>query len=303
MASYIFFFLAGSVYALEQKNQPKIAGEIFGVPVPIGNYYFAKRVVLTFNASWRPVPRDEQQLEDLVWQELIFSYEAFRRGIEATPQEIDERIDKILKAEKVNFDWRKNKKVFETWCKKRLGVSPEVFRNEIAHLIKLEKLRRQVIDSFHPHVTEDEAYKKFLDEYNTLSVELVQFDDLDEAKKFYSQVKKNPSLWEKRKESNPKEFRRPGFVALDFLIHMWGFRREDAYKMLKTKIDDFYPPSPIYRGYGVFKILKVRRAKPEDFNKRKEYYFERVETIKKYEKYKEWVKKLIEDANIKVYIE
>ena len=448
--SVVVFLLSSPCFPQEEKRF-QIVGEIFGVPVPIGNYYFAKRVVLTFNAKWRPTPKDEEELEDLVWQELILSYEAYRRGIEASSKEIDEHIDKILKAEKVNFDWRKEKEKFEEWTKNKLGVSPQVFRNQIEHLIKLEKLQKQVIESIEPEVTEEEAYQKFLDECNTLSVELVQFDELKEAEKFYKEVskpqkegalekliwedlllsyeafkrkvevtkeeiekniyrylrerevrfnwkkderkfktwlkgnlglsqeefkkfiihfakidklrqliyrkeappiseerytyflrekrdierayqrfskefgfpqnavlifptfqdaevfykrfKREATPWEDRKRKEPDRFKRPGFVALDFLIHMWGFKREDAYRMIERKVGDIYPPAPIYKGYGVFKILRVRKANPSDFNKRRDYYFERIKKIKKYQGFKEWLRDLKEDANIKIYKE
>jgi parvulin-like peptidyl-prolyl isomerase len=306
---YCFIFLASifvlgviNFYGNDLDKDEEIAGEIFGVPVPLSNYYFAKKVVLTFNANWRSTPRDEKELEDLVWQELILSYEAFRRGIEVSDEEINEEIDKILKSQKVDFDWRKDTKDFKKWVKDKLGEDIETFRNQIIHLLKLEKLRKQVLDNIHPQVTEEEAYQKFLDEYNTLSVELIRFDDLEEAKKFYKKIKKNPKIWEKEKQRNPDLFKRPGFVALDFLLHMWKFKRADVYKMIKMKEGEFYPPAPIYKGYAVFKILKIRPAEPKKFKEKKNYYFERVKMIKKYEGYKKWLEDLKKEAEVKVYI-
>jgi hypothetical protein len=142
---YCFIFLASifvlgviNFYGNDLDKDEEIAGEIFGVPVPLSNYYFAKKVVLTFNANWRSTPRDEKELEDLVWQELILSYEAFRRGIEVSDEEINEEIDKILKSQKVDFDWRKDRKYFKKCVKDKLGEDIETFRNQIIHLLKLE---------------------------------------------------------------------------------------------------------------------------------------------------------------------
>lgn len=448
----IFLIGINICFAQDIQDKPQeLAGEFFGMPVPAGNYYFAKRVVMTFNASWRGIPRDEKELEDLVWQELLFSYEAFKRGITAKEEEIDEEIDKMLKAEKAEFKWRIDKEAFQNWVKEKLGAPVELFRNQMAHLVTLEKLRKQIIDSFVPEVSEKEAYQKFLDEYNSLSVELVQFDDLSEAKKFYEQatqpltagaleeliwedlilsdaaakrkievqpdevdvvmekllreekvnfrwkedkenfkkwieekigiseeffrkclrqltmidklrqkieakeepeintlevyqklltdagtveaayskffealttpaddilrfnnlneagqfykkIKRRPGSWDEKKRKEPKLFKQPGFVALDFLINMWGFKREDSYKMMDKEAGAFYPPAPIYKGYGVFKILEIRKADDAEFAKRKDYYFDRVKMIKKYDLYKEWVEELKKKANIKVYI-
>jgi hypothetical protein len=130
---------------------------------------------------------------------------------------------------------------------------------------------------------------------------VLQFPTLQEAKKFYNTLEREPGPWEEKKREEPKLFKRPGFVALDFLIHMWGFNREDAYAMMEKNIGDFYPPSPIYQGYAVFKILKLRRAEESTFEERKEYYFKRVETIKKHQGYKEWLEKLKEEADTKIY--
>lgn len=273
--------------------------------VPIGNYYFAKRVVLSFSAKWRGNPKNEEELEDLVWQELLFSYEAFRRGIEATDVEINEEVDKILKAEKAGFNWKEDTRAFKTWVEEKLKVPLDLFKNQIEHLVKLEKLRQQVLDSIEPEVKEEEACQKFLDEYNSLGVELIQFEDqeLEEAQKFYKEIKSQSELWEKKKEEAPESFKNlKGPYALDFLINLWGFKREDAYAMIDMKEGNFYKPSPIYKGYAVFKIIKIRKANPEEFDKRRDSYFKKLRMIKKYQGFKDWTKELKERANIKVFI-
>lgn len=435
----------------QENKATELAGEFYGVPVPIGNYYFAKRVVMSFGASWRGTPKDEKELEDLVWQELLFSYEAFRRGVKASEDEVDEEIEKMLKANKVNFKWRIDKEEFQKWTQETLGVSIDIFRNQVEHLVTIEKMRKEIINSIEPEVTEDEAYQKFLDEYNTLLVELVQFDDKDEARQFYEQsiqpvtekdleelvwndlllsyeafkrgikaedeqvdeaitkllrgydarfnwkndnqafgewsmekisvpvaelkntirrfmvidilrrkianneekavdpdskytnflqtnrtiaiaykqffevyasprddlvrfenlnkakefykkIKRQAGFWEDEKRQTPDKFKQPGFVALDFLLHMWKFKREDAYKMLDEEIGAFYPPAPIYKGYGVFKILKVRKAEQSKYEERKDYYRDKIKRIKQYEGFREWAKELKEKANIRVFI-
>ncbi|MFH2137106.1 MAG: hypothetical protein ABII88_01190 [Candidatus Omnitrophota bacterium] len=444
-------FLCLPSYAQDpQTKPPEIAGEFFGMPVPSSNYFFAKRVIMSYGAKWRGSPQTQAELEDMVWQELLFSFEAYRRGIEVSQEEIGEEIEKILKAQKAEFNWRLDKEEFEKWAKDTLGVPVDMFMNQIEHLAKIEKLRQEVIDSIEPEVTDEEAYQKFLNEYNTLLVELIQFDDLEKAKDFYEKsilpiadnapeqlvwddlilsdeaskrgikaedeevdkavsallrakearfkwqednesfkkwieettgeteegfrqrfkafvkigklmnkisakeepeikdkkykkflknnktyaqayaeffaaykptgdvlnfasfeealayyqkIDRQPGFWEDRKRENPDLFKQPGFVALDFLLNMWGFKKEDAYKMLDAEIGAYYPPSPIYKGYGVFKILKIRKAKPEEYEGRKDYYVERVKSIKKYDGFTAWVKELKEQADIKRFIQ
>ena len=83
----------------------------------------------------------------------------------------------------------------------------------------------------------------------------------------------------------------------------WGFTKEDAYNMVEEKDGSLYKPSPIYKNYAVFKILKTRKADPKEFDKRKDYYFNRVKEIKKYEGFNEWKKEIKEKAGIRVYLE
>ena len=116
--------VSSNVVAQQIGGNPKdIAGEFFGNPVPLTNYYFAKRLLLTYGASWRGSPKDEAELEDLVWQELLFSFDAFRRGLEVTEDDVDKEVEKILATEKVEFSWRIDKEEFGKWVETRLKVN------------------------------------------------------------------------------------------------------------------------------------------------------------------------------------
>ena len=434
-----------------QASSPDIAGEFFGMPVMRDNYNFAKRVVMTFSASWRGAAQTEQELDDLVWQELLLSFEAYRRGITVESWEVDKEIDTIVTGAKADFNWRVDKEAFAQWARQTLGVPLDIFRNQVEHLLKLQKLRQQVIDGINPDVSDDEALQKFLDEYNTLLVELRQFDDkaaaeqfyadvskpgiaaedlvwddlmvsraaakrgitvddasvekaliflvrdyeapvldsqgkidpakigpwisstfgldepafrehfrkvvridalrqkifrkeepaltaeekfelfrqankktsvayrlfidtyevggagilrfesLPQAQEFYRRIKREATAWDQARRLEPDLFKRPGFVALDFLLHMWGFDRQAAYDMMKKDVGTIYPPAAIYKGYGVFKVLKQRPADPAEFNGRKNDYVEKVKQIKKYEGFLTWLKTLKEQAKIRVY--
>ncbi|MCM8781330.1 MAG: hypothetical protein NC908_05350, partial [Candidatus Omnitrophica bacterium] len=74
-----------------------------GVKVPLGNYYFVKAAIMIFGSRWSATPQTEQELEDQVWEQLLLSYEAFRRNITVEDKDLQEEIDKILKNEKVDF--------------------------------------------------------------------------------------------------------------------------------------------------------------------------------------------------------
>ena len=299
-----------------QPQNAEIAGEFFGVPVPIGNYRFVGIVVRIFKTSWAGVPRTTEELERRIWDELLLSYEGFRRDIKPNRQEIEVEITKTLKGSKVSFDWKEDQEAYEKWVKEILRESIELFENQIVHLVTIKKLRQQVLDSIEPDVTEEEAFQEFLNEYNTLEIELVQFDELKDAREFYQKVKSSPEFWEKEKkkeeekiEKEKKEgkekrrssFKRPGFVCLEFLMNMWKLPKKAVYDMIEMDIGSIYPPTLIYRGYGVFKVLKIRRAERKEFPKRRESYYEQIRMRKKYKGFNRWLEELREEAGIKKF--
>ncbi len=277
-------------------------GEFSGwkTPVPLANYYFVKGAVIIFGTKWGASPQTEQDLEDRVWEQLVLSYEAYRRGLKVEDKELDEEIDKLVKAEKVTFDWRKDKVAYAGWIKDKTKENAELFGNQLRHLVLLEKLRKQVLDAFNPQVSEDEAKAEFINEYNTIELELKQFDELKDAEVFYRAMK-DYKLWEREIKKDPKFAAHPGFVSFEFLINMWKIPRDDLYNMLTMEVNTIYQPIPVYKGYGVIRILKKRPADSAEFPKVRDSYFKQVEMIKKYDQLNGWLKKLKEEAGIKVY--
>jgi hypothetical protein len=286
----------------QTKAEQEFAGEFFGMPVPMSNYYFIKSAIIVFGNQWGAQPTTSEELENCIWDNLLLSYEAFRRGITVKQDEVDTEISKMLQAEKVAFDWKQERQAYAKWVKDKTNGSVELFQSQIEHLIQLKKLRQQVLDSIVTTANDEEAYQEFLNEYNTLSVELVQFDELKNAEEFFKKVKTNPRIWEKEKNKRPKDFKRPGFVALEFLMDIWKLPKDAVYKMMQMKVGDIYPPQTIYKGYGVFKVLQQRPADESQYPKLKESYHDQIRMKKKYDSLNdEWFKNLKKEANIKIY--
>jgi len=308
---FVLILIAGSfLFVKTATSQTQdIAGTFFGKPVSRANYMVILRAVLSFQTPWGGIPRDREQAEKRVWDDLILSYEAHRRQITVGKKELEEKITETLKGNDVSFNWKESPQEYEKWVKDTLNAPVELFENQMRHLVQIKKLRDQIFDSINPSVTEEEAFQEFLNEQNSLSVALAEFDTLEEAQQFYEQVKNDPDAWEKAakkdRESIPEDrmFRKPGFVALEFLIEMWKFPRKAVFDMIEMEIGEIYPPEPIYEGYGVFKILDVRRADESNFSKRKESYFKQLRSRKKYNGFKDWLSNLRKNADIQIYIE
>lgn len=284
------------------QTQEDYIGEFsaWGVKVPRSNYNIIKYAISIFGTRWGAAPQTPKDLEDRTWDQILLSYEAFRRDVKVEDKQLEEEITKLFKAENVKFDWKTDKKTYEDWVKEKAKEPVDVFENQMRHQIQLENLRKQLLDSFKPTVTEPEAFQEFLNEYNTLELEIVQFDDLKKAQEFFKKMKK-ASLWEEEAKKDPKFAKHPGFVALEFLREMWKISEKDLYKMMKLDVDSIYPPAPIYKGWGVFRILKKRVAVDDEFSKLRQSYFNQVEMIKKYEELDSWLKNLKQEAALKIY--
>lgn len=283
-----------------EETPPQFVGEFFGVQVPLQNYQFIKNVSTVF--GFRDAqPKTDQDKENYYWEQLLFSFESFRRNILISQDELNKEIEKLLAAEKVTFDFKKDPEAFSKWLKTRTNVTPEIFDNMIRHLLQVQKLKQQVFDSMDPAVDEKEAHAKFINQYNTLGVELVELGTLKEAEDFYRKAKADKNFWEMEKSKRPKDFKRPGFVSCEFLIDIWKFPQEATLKMVRMKPGDFYKPEPIYKGYAVFKILEKRSAQESDFQKNKKSFYDQVKMRKKFEGFGKWFDDLKKQAQITVY--
>jgi len=301
-ALFLLGCITGAFCQPVQGTGEEYAGEFSGwsVPVSRSNYHFVRNAIAIFGTRWGEQPRTEQDLEDRTWEQLVLSYEAHRRGITVQDTEVDEEVSKTLKGEKVNFDWQKDPKAFAAWVMEKTKEPPEVFKNQLRHLLQLEKLRAKVLDGFTPQVSEEEAYQEFLNEYNTLELELVQFDERKAAEAFYANMT-DPARWDEENKKDPKFAKRPGFVSTEFLMYFWKIPRDDLFKMVRLNANATYPPTPIYKGYGVFRVLKTRPAEEKDFAPRRDSYLKQVEMMKKHEELAVWLTKLKAEARIKVY--
>lgn len=306
----ISVFLAISGAAAQQAESPEIppvesqeelAGELFGVSVPMNNYYFAKANVLLFGNRWGASPRNEQEVEQAAWDQLLMSFIAFREQLDVPREDVEQEITRTLQAEGAGFDWKSDRQAYEAWVKEKTRLSVEVFEGQLRHLLQISRLRDKVRESINPEVTEEEARQKFLNENNTLSVELAQFDDLTEAERFYRKSARSSRYWEKYKKRHPGIFKRPGFVSLEFQIDLWGFPQQAADEMMAMQPGEVYPPRAIYKGYAVFKVLETRPADRSLFAGAKEGYIEKVRDIKKHQGLDAWMKNLRQRADIKVY--
>lgn len=282
-------------------EEPRYAGRFFDVQVPLANYLFVKGVLTIFGTRPGPQPVAPEEEERMVWDELLLSYEAFRRGIQVSQDEVNAEIARILQEEKTEFDWKNDKEAYEKWLKEKAGVPLELFENQIRHLLQIQSLKKQIMENIHPYVAERDAYQEFLNEHNSLSVELVEFVKREDADRFFQSAKSDPDFWDAEKNRRPDDFKAIGMVSLEFLMDIWKFPKAAVYKMMRMKKGSVHQPEQIYKGYGVFKVMETRPANKEDFPKIKNSFYEQIGMRKRYEGLGRWLENLKKQADIIIY--
>lgn len=300
-AAFCLLFLNDALGEVQQG--PKFAGEFFGIKVPQENYFFVKGVVMVFGNKFGSTPATSEEEEKIIWDQLLLSYEAFRRGVMVSEEEVEREVARMLQAEKIGFDWKVDKEAYQRWLKDKANESPELFENQMRHMLQLQKLREQVMNGIEPPVSGKEALQEFLNEHNSLNVEIVQFAKKKDADNFYRKVKKGSKVWDEEKNRRPDDFKRMGLVSTEFLMDQWKFPKEDVYKMMAMKKGQTYPAFPIYSGYAVCRIIETRPANRKDFARFKDSYYEQIRRRKKYEGLDRWFESLKKQSNIKIYKE
>ncbi len=162
-----------------------IAGYIFGVPVPAGNYDFAKRVSYMFPRPWEESLTGAER-EQAIWEALILHYESFRRNVTVSDEELTKRIDSVLQSQQ-SFTKTGDPEAYARWIKEKLGESVEQFENQMRYLSQVDKLKDQVRESTAVTVTEEEMQQEFLNEQHHLGREADTFETKHAAEAFDEQ--------------------------------------------------------------------------------------------------------------------
>jgi len=140
-------FGAGSIVDLvNRKNSDRFAGEAFGISVTFQEYDRFYRATQLFMPSEKPV-EDPELLRNYTWQNIIYSREAKRKGIQITDEEVRGEIANILKTQGMVSPTAGQ---YKDWLSRALHISPREFEEGLREFIRIQKLLRTQIASFVP---------------------------------------------------------------------------------------------------------------------------------------------------------
>jgi len=274
----------------------RIVGYIFGVPVPAGNYYFAKLVSRRFPRPWeeRASPED---LERSIWEALILHYEAFRQGVTLSEEQLEERINGVLRSQQQSFARHGDPAAYDTWVKETVGEDVELFEHQMRYLFTVDVLKERMRESFAVTVTEDEMQQEFLNEHHHIAGEMAVFDAREEADAFYQGVRE-PAQWEAMNAKGDTAVRPVSMMTLEAYIDLWGVSKDQAYALHALEIGSVGPPMPFGKQWCVYRLLEKRTGDVQDFPAKRDSYLKQLQAKKQYAKLVEWLEALKASAKL-----
>jgi hypothetical protein len=282
----------------EVRGRPEagsIAGEIFGVPVSMGNYSFAKRVAYTFPRPWGAADLPPAEREQVVWDNLILHFEGFRQGIAVTEDDLDAAVNDLLKDQRQSFSRRSNPDAYRQWLRETLREDVELFEDQVRYVVQIRKLKERVLQQQRVAVSEEELRQEFLSDQHHVGGELVVFTTKDEAEAFYRDVK-DPKRWDAMKARGTPPVRPMSPMTLSAIIDLWGVPRGQIQALHAMSLGSVGPPLPFGKQWGVLRLLEQRTGDLRDFPKERDRYVKRVEWKKKYQALEQWIEALKQAA-------
>ncbi len=283
----------------DQMSGEQSAGRIFGQSVPLGNYYFAKRVSYMFPRPWEENASAADR-ERFIWEALILHFESFRRGIAITDEELEKRINNVLKGQKQAFTRKEDPAAYEKWVKESLNEDTSLFENQMRYLYQVDKLKDQMRESFSVSVTEEEMQQEFLNEQNHVGGEMVTFEQKAEAEAFYQKYKE-PGAWEKMKEKGDPKVRPVSLMTLEAYMDLWGIPKAQMVAFHGLELGSIGEPMPFGKQWCVYRLLDKRVGDLTEFPKRRDEYVKQLTIKKQYEELKKWTESLKESAKLEIF--
>ena len=291
----VLSLLLFSVPAFAEPPFPPAIGEAFGKPVLKEEFDFAYKTTGIFSVSQKEPENDEQHRAE-TWKHLMFLREADRRGIQVPREEVEKELARLLQEKDIVYGSLN----YHEFVKQNFGEDAKVFESRIEGLLKVKKMLDQILHPPAPHIAAEDAKQKFLNQYNSMLTEFVNFPTLEEANAFFKKI--SQKKWDEGIKKDPKFATPTGHISLEALIDLWQVPTADAYRIHALDIGRIAAPAKMYKGYGVFRVKEKKNADPKEYTPKKEQeYFKTLEQVYYYNNSQKIIQDIITQAALKDY--
>lgn len=278
------------------------AGEIFGVPVSVGNYAFAAQVAAMYSAPWGAADVPEDQRQAHIWENLMLHYEGTRQGITVSDDEVEDLVNQFLSSAKQPFTRRGDSAAYERWVSQAAGESVGLFENQMRYLLQIRKFKEQIFETQQVEATDEEALQEFRNERNHVGGEMAVFNAKSDADAFYGTAQ-SPKQWEKMKAAGQQEIRPVALMTLEAYIDLWSIPKAQIEAFHAMELGVVGPPMPFgTTQWCVYRLLEKRVADPEEFPNVRDSYVKQVQMKKKFEARARWIESFKQSANLKIFL-
>lgn len=280
-----------------------LAGIIFdNIPVPLGNYYFAKGVAYLFPRPLGAADLPEDQREDFIWESLILHYESFRRGITVTDQELEDAVNELLKSQEQSYTRTGDPQAYRHWVEVTMKGDVQRLENQVRFVLTIRTLKDHVREQAQVTVSDEEMHQEFLNEQHHVGGEMVTFDTKEAAQPFYEQHK-TPKAWKRMKAKGEPKVRPVNLMTLEAYMDLWAVPHDQMYAFHALPLGTVGPPMPFgTKEWAVYRLLDKRVGDLKDFPKQRDSYLYQLTMKKKYEALTRWVKELKAAAHPQVFV-
>jgi peptidylprolyl isomerase len=274
---------------------PAAVGEAFGKPVLKTEFDFAAKTATIFSTTGSD-PKDDLERRNETWKHLTFLREAEKRGVTVAPEEVRAELGRLLAEKGIQYGSYN----YHEFLKQNFGEDSTTFEKRIENLLKVKKMLDGIMNPPKPTITDADAKQKFLNQYNSMNSEFVNFPTLEEAQAFYK--KTSGKKWDEMKRKDVKSATPTGHISLEALIDLWQVPTADAYRIHALAVGKIGAPAKMYKGYGVFRVLEKKNADPKEYNdKKKEEYKKVLEQVYYYNNTQKVVQDIVKEAALRDY--
>jgi peptidylprolyl isomerase len=279
----------------EPQDPSEPVGEVFGEKITRERFNFIRRTAEIFSLSGKEL-KNENEYRYEAWKNLILLKEAENRKIEVPREEIMAEAVRLLAEKKIDYGGA----AYEKFVEDNFGEDSKTFESRIGDLLRIKKLVYRIMNPPPAKITKEDAYQKFLNQYNSMNYEFVRFPTLEEASAFYKSM--TPKKWDEAKAKDPKFSTPTGHISLEAIIDLWKVTKADAYRVHAMKIGDIAAPAAMVKGYGVFRLREKKNADPKEYNDTKEAeYIKVLEHVYLYEQTQGVFNDITKRANLHDY--
>jgi len=298
----LILFTSSEARAQEEYMKREVIGEAFGNPVTSREFMYWYKTAAIFTRTGKEGERNEEEVRQEAWQNLIINHGAQELGITVAPEDLKRELERLLLEKNIVYGTEN----YFNFVKTEFNENPATFERRIEDLLRIAKILKLKGDP-DVTVTDEECKQKHLNQYSSFESEYIRFETKEEAEKFAKEVEKDPGLWKKTYDEKKKDGQKGAswinIMSLEALIDLWQIPKDDAYNILSHKLGDFIV-AKYYYGIAVFRLLNKKEADAGKYDdKMKEQYRDTITKSKKYKLSKEYFDDLLARAKIKDYVE